>query len=95
MFMPSAQETFGLAIIEGAASGLPVVVRDIPDYDSTFGNYVLRGDESNFREYILQLKNDKTFMKKWRDNSRKLAKKYDSAEATKKLIELYKEMAEK
>ena len=93
MFMPSSQETFGLAIIEGAASGLPVLVRDIHDYDTTFGDFVLRGDESDFREKILQLRDDKKFRETWHKNSIRLAAKYDSAAATDKLIALYKEIA--
>ena len=94
MFMPSSQETFGLAIIEGAASGLPVLVRDIPDYDATFGNLILRGKtDDDFRETLLRLKTDKNFAKFARASSRKLAAKYDSAAATEKLLALYNELS--
>lgn len=93
MFMPSAQETFGVALIEGAAAGLPVVVRDIRDYDETFGNLVLRGkNDAEFRELLVKLRDDKKFYNKWRANSAKLAAKYDSAAATDKLVKLYREI---
>ena len=55
MFMPSTQETFGLAIIEGAACGMPVIVRNIHDYDATFGDLVTRCSEDKFAETIRDL----------------------------------------
>lgn len=93
MFMPSSQETFGLAIIEGAASGLPVLVRDIADYDATFGDLVLRGNNATFRKLILKIREEPAFAKIWRQKSHQLAQKYDASAATDKLIEFYKEIA--
>ncbi|MCL2038030.1 glycosyltransferase [Candidatus Saccharibacteria bacterium] len=95
MFMPSAQETFGLAVVEGAASGLPIVVRDIHDYDATFGDLVLRGNENTFVDSIKRLKNDQKFYEKWRANSAKLAEKYDSKEMTEKLVGFYHDILKK
>ncbi len=92
MFMPSSQETFGLAIIEGAASGLPVLVRDIHDYDETFGNLVLRGDEDIFSDLIIKLKNDKKFYQTWQQHSAELAAKYDSTAMTDRLVKLYRDI---
>ncbi|MDR2336498.1 MAG: glycosyltransferase, partial [Candidatus Nomurabacteria bacterium] len=90
MFMPSCQETFGLAVIEGAASGLPVLVRDIADYDATFGDLVLRGDEENFAKLILRLAKQPKFYAKWRANSAQLAVKYDVGIGIARLIKLYR-----
>ncbi|MDR2063346.1 MAG: glycosyltransferase family 4 protein [Candidatus Nomurabacteria bacterium] len=90
MFMPSCQETFGLAILEGAASGLPVLVRDIPDYHATFGELVLRGEDETFAAQILHLAEDPSFYAKWRANSARLAAKYDTAAATERLMKLYR-----
>ena len=88
-FNPSAQETFGLSIIEAAAAGLPVVVRDIHDYDATFGEHVLRGDDANFASLITSLR-DPARRAEWSDQSLKLAAKYDSAAMTEKLVRLYR-----
>ena len=93
MFFPSRQETFGLAIIEGAAAGLPVVVRDIHDYDKTFGELVIRGKTlADFENIIKKLVHDEAFYATWRANSHKLAAKYDSSIGGKDLIELYRKV---
>lgn len=90
MFMPSIQETFGLAIIEGAASGLPVVVRDIPDYNATFGNQVWRGDDTTFAHQIQTLRDDAKTYRHWHNAALELAKKYDSSTTLQQLLDLYK-----
>jgi len=95
MFNPSIQETFGLAIIEGAASGLPVLVRDIPDYDTTFGSLVLRGTPDSYTYLLLKLKNNRNFYKKFQSYSKKIATKYDSEQMTERLTKLYRSILDK
>lgn len=92
MFMPSIQETFGLSIVEGAASGLPVIVRDIPDYNLTFEDFVLRSDSENFVKEIDKLAKDKKYYEKWRKSSKNIAKKYDSTAGAKKLLGIYQDI---
>lgn len=89
MFMPSQQETFGLSIIEGAACGMPVVVRDIHDYDDTFGDYAIRGNDSNFKDLITKLSTNQGFYRKYQQKSALLANKYDSRHTVSKLLSLY------
>lgn len=92
MFMPSCQETFGLSIIEGAASGMPVIVRDIHDYDATFGDYVIRGNDSNFKQLIQRAHNDPKFYAKYQAKSHQLAQKYDSKIAASQIMKLYRSL---
>lgn len=89
MFMPSEQETFGLAIIEGAAAGMPVIVRDIPDYDATFGNLVTRSTDDKFVNQIRRFMVDNDLYARGQQKSAKLAHKYDSATISKKLLKVY------
>ena len=89
MFMPSEQETFGLAIIEGAAAGMPVIVRDIPDYDATFGNLVTRSTDDKFINQIRRFMVDNDLYARGQQKSAKLAHKYDSATISKKLLKVY------
>ncbi|MFZ1242544.1 MAG: glycosyltransferase [Candidatus Saccharimonas sp.] len=89
--LPSEQETFGLVVVEAAAAGLPVVLRDIADYDDTFRGDVLMasGDES-FAHIVEQLREDSQAYKKAQKGSQAIAKRYDSAAGAKTLLELYR-----
>ncbi len=53
-FHPSRHETFGLAILEAAATGKPLVLRDLPAYRTLFGDgYIATND--NFADVIRML----------------------------------------
>ena len=91
MFMPSTQETFGLAIIEGAACGMPVIVRNIHDYDATFGDLVTRSDEKDFAELIRRFMVDGNLYADGQRKSKQLAEKYDSKTIGKQLMKLYRQ----
>ena len=60
-WLPSIQETFGLVVVEAAAAGLPVMVRDIPDYEETFADYVLMKEEKDFVPALEKLRTDTAF----------------------------------
>ena len=89
MFMPSTQETFGLAIIEGAACGMPVIVRDIHDYDATFGDLAIRCNESEFVDTITRYIVDNDLYAEGQRRSKRLAAKYDSKTIGQQLLQLY------
>lgn len=90
--MPSDQETFGLAIVEAAASDLPVVLRDTPDYDKTFRSFSLLCSEDGFVETLRRLRNDQKLYDEMVEKSRQLARKYDSKTIVKDLVKLYKKV---
>lgn len=92
MFMPSNQETFGLAILEGAACGMPVIVRDINDYKATFGDLVISSNEDNFIDTIRRYMVDDDLYKQGQAKSRQLAHKYDSSNISDQLIDLYRNL---
>lgn len=91
MFMPSTQETFGLAIIEGAASGMPVIVRNIHDYDATFGDLVTRCSEDKFAETIRDFMADNDLYEEGQRKSKRLAEKYDSKAIGQQLMAIYRQ----
>lgn len=90
--LPSLQETFGLVVVEAAASGLPVIVRNIPDYNHTFGDDVLRGTDENFAEIIQSLRTDKKLYEQYTEKSSHIAARFDSATSVSRLVKMYRNL---
>lgn len=88
-FLPSDQENHPLAMLEAAASQLPIVVRDIPQYDSAFGNDVLRGDDSSFVSIIKKLVNEKSYYTQAVKGTIAISKRFDTPNAAKELLKIY------
>jgi 1,2-diacylglycerol-3-alpha-glucose alpha-1,2-galactosyltransferase len=79
-WLPSEQETFGLVVVEAAAAGLPVLLRDIPDYDETFrGAAVMVTDVQSAADAIERLiHNDGVYRDMARLAREKIAVRFDS-----------------
>ena len=81
-----------MCILEAAGVGLPIVARDIPEYDDTFADDVLRCDDDGFRAAITLLRDDPEVRAEWRDRSARIAERFDSAAAAERLVEIYDEV---
>jgi glycosyltransferase involved in cell wall biosynthesis len=88
---PSYQENCPLAPIEAAASGLPVIFRDLREYELLYDTPYLRAkDNDEFSENIRQVFDNETFGQEAKAISKALTLQFDKNEIREKLISLYK-----
>lgn len=94
-FLPSDQETFGIVIVEAAASGLPVLLRDLPQYSDTFKTGYESGDDSSFAKIITRFASDQDFYRQACERSAQIAAAFDSVAGTERLMAIYRQLATK
>lgn len=91
--LPSHQETFGLVIVEAAAAGLPIIVRDIPEYNDTFADDALRcTTDDDFIAAVQKLQSNPAVRKEWKIKAARIAQRFDSKAAAERLANLYQEL---
>lgn len=86
----SEQETFGIAIVEAAAAGNPIVLRDIADYDQTFRPDAVMCDERAFPDAIERLVDDTSYYDEMCHHAAALAERYDSKTIARQLVDIYR-----
>ncbi len=92
---PSYQENCPLAPLEAAASGMPVVFRDLKEYQQLYENpYLKAHDTIEFIHLIRHLRKDDSFYTEGIHISKKLIEQFDKDNIRKKLIRLYERLAE-
>ena len=91
-FLPSNQETFGLVIVEAAAAGLPILLRDLQQYRQTFSGGYEKGTDEEFTMIIKRFSQDKVYYSKWKQAAEQIAEKYDSKVGAERLMEVYHEV---
>jgi 1,2-diacylglycerol-3-alpha-glucose alpha-1,2-galactosyltransferase len=89
LLFPSLQETFGLAIIEAAAAGLPLVLRDLPTYQPLFGDAYLAGDEQTFVERVTAIRDEPTLRALYAKRARDMASRFDTVRHGQLLLAAY------
>lgn len=90
---PSFQENCPMAPLEAAASGLPVVFRNLPEYQLLYENPYLKADTTrDFVQMIHKMMNDKDFRENGSQMSAKLLEQFDEEKILTKLIGIYTEL---
>lgn len=89
--------TGGSAIIplEAAACGIPVLFRDLNEYQTLFSSRYLKvADNKGFSEVIQNLQNDKEFYEKAANISKQLVSQFDREVVRRQLLTLYSELTD-
>jgi 1,2-diacylglycerol-3-alpha-glucose alpha-1,2-galactosyltransferase len=91
MFLfPSYQENCPLAPLEAAASGMPVVFRNISEYKSLYNREYLKADNNaQFIDHVKRMMKDRYEYNIGLEIAQSLIKQFEKNEIRKRLIELY------
>lgn len=90
---PSYQENCPYAPLEAAASGMPVIFRELLDYKLLYTNDFLKAkNNSQFVLHVKKLMADKIEYKKGLEISEKLVTQFDKNKIKEELISVYKDL---
>lgn len=91
--LPAMQENHPMCVLEAAGAGLPIILRDIPQYDDTFkGDAVMAKTDDEFLDLIDLLRKDKKAYSKACLGAGKIAKRFDSSAGAERLVEFYQSL---
>ncbi len=93
-YFPSYNENQGLVVLEAAACGRPLVLRDIPGFNyCSHGVDCLKGENlDEFKKHIKKIDRDEELKKQLVSNGIKLSKQHSLEKTGGKLIDIYREV---
>lgn len=95
MFLPSFDELFPMSILEALAAKIPVLLRDIPVYETILdGAYVKASDVEGFSQAIISLTDDSENYQKWVERAWDCSRIYSEEGIAKMWQEFYTEAYE-
>lgn len=89
--LPAEQENHPMCVLEAAGAGLPIILRDIPEYDDTFASDAIRCKDGEFVDAVRMLQKPAEY-KKWQKKTAAIARRFDSDYAAQRLVDLYKQL---
>ena len=88
--LPAIQENHPMCVLEAAGAGLPIILRDIPQYDDTFrGNVLLAKTDTDFINHLKELRENSQLRAQYIRLSAHIAKRFDSSTGADQLVEFY------
>jgi 1,2-diacylglycerol-3-alpha-glucose alpha-1,2-galactosyltransferase len=91
--LPAEQENHPMCVLEAASANLPIVLRDIPEYNDTFrGDVIMCLSVDDFIAAIVKLRTDNVFYNKQQQKTKRIADRFDSNVAAERLVKLYRQL---
>jgi 1,2-diacylglycerol-3-alpha-glucose alpha-1,2-galactosyltransferase len=90
---PSHQEHAPVAVLEAAAAGLPLVLRDIDCYQRLFPGRYLGADDASFGDHVRRLLTEPTLRRTMASHALALAEDYTRSRSALHLAEVYRRLA--
>jgi len=90
--LPAMQENHPMCVLEAASAQLPIILRDIPEYDDTFARDALRCTTNQaFTEAVTALRQPEV-ARLWQTKTAQIAERFDSKQAAAELMRLYRSL---
>lgn len=93
--LPAEQENHPMCVLEAASADLPIILRDIPEYNDTFGSDAIRCDDDGFIDAVNDLRSNKSFYKQQQKKTKAIASRFDSGVAAERLVGIYRDLVSK
>lgn len=90
--LPAEQENHPMCVLEAAGASLPIILRDLPEYDDTFMHDAVRCSDNEFVDAVKRLRDDKQEYEAAKRGSVAIAKRFNSSAAAERLVKLYQQM---
>jgi 1,2-diacylglycerol-3-alpha-glucose alpha-1,2-galactosyltransferase len=90
--LPAEQENHPMCVLEAASAELPIILRNIPEYDDTFGSDAIRCEDEDFISAVKKLRSDPEAYRRQQQKTKAIAKRFDSSVAAGRLVKLYAEL---
>ena len=92
-WLPSDQENHPMSVLEAAGAGLPIILRDIPEYDDTFrGDALMAKNDNSFTEIVERLRDEPKYYNKAKLGAGKIAKRFDNVTGAEHFAQLYQKL---
>jgi len=92
-FLPTRQDNHPMSVAEAAACGVPIVLRDIPDFREIFGSaYLAAAGVEGFSDCIRKAMGDPALSASLRRDSLAMIRRYDAPVIAARLLEAYRQL---
>lgn len=94
-FLPAEQENHPMCVLEAAGAGLPIILRDIPEYDDTFRpDAIFIQSDADAITALQKLLNDRTYYDAMRGASGRIARRFDSQTGANQVMSIYRSLSD-